>query len=213
MEVYSDGGLDWKGVHITSEEYEHLKSMVCGIARKYTGYAYIEYDDLEQELWIKALGLIAYHGNVNLKLIASSLYNNAIDLVRKRKRKHDNEKHLDSNTFNFLDDNESNAKVNYLVSQNDLSDYSTSVVSELVELFDEGSKARAYVTMVAEFTGALSGEDYLDSVKEKFTDFRPEKEFAIALGFKDDTSTGYRSLRQNVREVVKWYLEDAYKIK
>lgn len=209
--MQESGGFYWEGVDITKEEYDKLNSMICGISRKYTGYAYMEYDDLEQELWIKALEIIAYHGEVNYRLIAKSLYNRAIDLVRKKRHKQLNEHHLNVNMLEVIDDDPAHGKVNYLNTKTDMCDYSTSVVNEVIELFDEGTKDRQYVTMVAEFNGALSGEDYLDEVKEKFSDFRPEKEYALALGFKDDTSTGYRSLRHKVREVVKWYLEDAYK--
>lgn len=69
--------------------YEDLKKVVEGVARQYSkdlvngkGFKWQKYEDLVQELWLKAYEILGDYPNAPLGFIAKSLYNKAVDDFR-----------------------------------------------------------------------------------------------------------------------------------
>lgn len=86
--------------------YTELKPIVEGIARQYskdlvmgTGFSYQKYQDLSQDLWVKAYEIISNYPEAPAGYMAKCLWNYVTDLFRKDMNKVSNETLVDNNEF------------------------------------------------------------------------------------------------------------------
>lgn len=204
--------------------------MVYWIARRRAG-KFLDFDDLKNELWYKALKVLEKTGDYNLDYVAVSCYNYATDLYRKAERKlsrfvsSDVKDYLYSRDgfFDFYDGsfdendiptptstNRFNKEAHLMnmgskfLSENN-EDYSSSVIiNDILKLFSRDSKEYMFVRLLALYFDIPLSDNERDGWR--FEDFfsrdRYENSMAKALGFANDTSSGYRSLRARVRNTL-----------
>ena len=188
-------------VILDNDEYSKIDELLYYIAMRYNNWSGLEYDDIKSELWVKTLNIIKDVNHVNLNLIAKCCYNTCHDLCRKAKRKWEvvdtNSELVYMDGFSLLpndkfDDNEELYLDNI-------------VVQEVVDSFPKNSRERNYLIYLALYL-EIPLRDHkeknltFDKVYGKYPrTYRRELLIAKALGFSDDTSTGYRKAKYEVR--------------
>jgi hypothetical protein len=191
-------------IKLSEEEFNKLDKMINGISWKYNGWSGLEQEDIAMELWIKTCEVIKYTGNINYNLIARCCYNKAIDMCRSARKTVTNSfsasEFLES-CFNsdkdFAKDSD-NGSIN--ISRN--SDfYSKTDIEDMIKLFDPDTKERKYIILMILYLG-LDEEIFNNpgSCYDKlFGNERMDYEIAKKLNYANDTSQGYRQLRERVR--------------
>ena len=176
---------------LTEDEIHEINSICKRIANKRAGWSGLESSDVASELWIKAIEVINASKSINYRLLYTCLNNRSFDLCRVARKMAENqftvETVLPYRTVSSITHHE---------------DYNGSLyLQDLIRLFPQRSRERKYITLLAEYIGLGS---FLHT-QNKFNDLfegkvRRECELAKMLGFANDTSNGYRSLKQRVKE-------------
>lgn len=188
MEVGTDGRVELEG-----DELSRLDEMIHFIALRFTGWSGLEYGEVRSELWLKALKVLAKHG-MNLPVVARSCYNRAKDLGMEAKRRRErsvSESELGSEM------------VEPYVEEEPLENL---FVQELVDSFPKGSPESNYLVYLTLCLGIHVREhDERGLTYQKVFGGYPEgwrrdMKVAKALGFTDDTSSGFRRAKYGVRE-------------
>ena len=186
-------------VILDDSEYSEIDNMLHFIAYRYNNWSGLEYEDIKSELWVKTLRVIRDVGHINMKLIAKCCYNASYDLCRKAKRK-----------WEVVDTNSELVYSDVFESKNRCEDdedlyLDNIIVQEVVDLFPKNSRERNYLIYLALYLNIpLRDHQEKNLTYDKVYGHLPPKyrrELAIAhaLGFSDDTSTGYRKAKYEVR--------------
>ena len=186
-------------VTLDSREFKEIDNMLHYIAIRYNNWSGLEYDDIKSELWVKTLKVIKDVGHINLKLIAKCCYNASYDLCRKAKRKWEV---VDTNSELVYADG---FLLNSKVEDDDDLYLDNIVVQEVVDSFPKNSREKNYLIYLALYLGIpLRDHEEKNLTFEKVygkypKNYRRELLIAKALGFSDDTSSGYRKAKYEVR--------------
>ena len=189
-------------------EYSEIDNMLHYIAMRYNNWSGLEYDDIKSELWVKTLNVIRDLNDINLRFIAKCCYNASYDLCRKAKRKWEV---VDTNSELVYNDGLPAGKK--FEDDEDLY-LDNIIVQEVVDSFPKNSRERnylIYLTLYLEIPLRDHKEKNLtfEKVYGKYPkNYRRELLIAKALGFSDDTSSGYRKAKYKVRN----RLADMYKV-
>ena len=195
-------------VILDDNEFSELDKMLHYIAIRYNNWSGLEYDDIKSELWVKALNVIKDVNHINLRLIAKCCYNASYDLCRKAKRK-----------WEVVDTNSELIYTDGFASDNKFEDdddlyLDNIIVQEVVDSFPKNSRERNYLIYLALYLN-IPLRDHQEKnltfskVYGKYPrTYRRELLIAKALGFSDDTSSGYRKAKYEVRN----RLAEMYKI-
>ena len=195
-------------VILDDDEFSEIDRMLHYIAIRYNNWSGLEYDDIKSELWVKALKVIKDVNHINLRLIAKCCYNASYDLCRKAKRKWEV---VDTNSELIYADGFS--PDNKFEDDDDLY-LDNIIVQEVVDSFPKNSRERNYLIYLALYLNIpLRDHQEKNLTYEKVygkypRTYRRELLIAKALGFSDDTSTGYRKAKYEVRD----RLAEMYKI-
>ena len=186
MTINDDGTVTF-----TDEEFNEIRNMLMWISSKYNGWSNLQAEDIEMELWIKTLRVIQAMGKIEMNLLARCAYNKAIDLCRQAKMQKTRNFPLES-FEGFENDDESCMRV-----QTE-DDYSSLHIKEMLEIFEPNSREFEYVKLLTTYLGIHTpfNEDIEDC---SFGETRRELEIAKKLGYVNDTSQGYRKLKNKVR--------------
>ena len=187
-------------VILDDDEYKDIDKMLHYIALRYNNWSGLEYDDIKSELWVKTLHVIKDVKYINLRLIAKCCYNASYDLCRKAKRKWEV---VDTNSELVYTDGLSSA--NNKIEDDDEIYLDNIIVQELVDSFPKNSRERNYLIYLALYLN-IPLRDHkeknltFEKVYGKYPrNYRRELLIAKALGFSDDTSSGYRKAKYEVR--------------
>ena len=197
-------------VILDDNEYSEIDDMLHYIAIRYNNWSGLEYDDIKSELWVKTLNVIKDSNDINLRFIAKCCYNASYDLCRKAKRKWEV---VDTNSELVYTDGYSSLGINKFEDDDDLY-LDNIVVQEVVDSFPRNSRERNYLIYLALYLNIpLRDHEEKNLTYEKVygkypKTYRQELLIAKALGFSDDTSTGYRKAKYEVRS----RLAEMYKI-
>ena len=185
---------------LSPKEYSEIDNMLHYIAMRYNNWSGLEYDDIKSELWVKTLHVIKDVGHINLRLIAKCCYNASYDLCRKAKRKWEvvdtNSELVYTDGYSSLSNNIEDDEELYL---------DNIIVQELVDSFPKNSRERNYLIYLALYLEIpLRDHEEKNLTFEKVygkypRNYRREFLIAKALGFSDDTSSGYRKAKYEVR--------------
>ena len=195
-------------VILDNKEYSEIDKMLHYIAIRYNNWSGLEYDDIKSELWVKTLNVIKDINYINLRLIAKCCYNTGYDLCRKAKRK-----------WEVVDTNSELVYADGFSTENKFEDddelyLDNIIVQEVVDSFPKNSRERNYLIYLALYLGIpLRDHEERNLTFERTygkypKNYRRELLIAKALGFSDDTSTGYRKAKYEVRH----RLAEMYKI-
>lgn len=196
MRIQSDKVL------LTDEEFEKLSTLTHFIAMRYANWSGIEYDDLKSSLWVKTLELLKNgdEGDIEMNWIAKCCYNLAKDICRKAKKYVEN---VDVNTDALTEDEQIYDP--WLLEDDSLFMDSLNV-RDIMDMFPKNSRERNYLVYLTLYIGIPVEEHRerqltYDKVYGRYPeDMRREKAIAMALGFSDDTSSGYRRAKYAVRD-------------
>lgn len=190
-------------VILDDSEYKKLSEMLHYIAIRFTNWSGLEYDDIKSELWIKTLDTLKDMKKIEPSWIAKCCFNVSHDLCRKAKRKWDkidtNSDYLDSDIPGSPQELSKSDDENFLDNIN---------IQELVDRFPRNSRERNYLVYLSLYLGIpLREHEEKHLTYEKVyggfpADYRRELVIAKALGFSDDTSTGYRKAKYEVRQTL-----------
>ena len=180
--------------NLSQEEFNSINAMCYSIARKRQGWSGLELEDIAMELWIKAIDVLRGLKTLNFKLLYTCLNNRSYDLCRAAKRKADSQfATSDFDAYGAILINQSN-KIDF---------YSKLFIGDLLSLFPSDTKEHKYIFLLAHYIGL---DDCLEdnlTFSDLFTGkVRKECEIAQLLGYANDTSNGYRSLKHRVREKI-----------
>lgn len=207
-------------------ELKELRHMIYWIAKRHKNWKGISYRDLENDLWCKAIKIIKKIGEINYNLIATSLYRYSIDIYRKIQAKSaipfsnmdDQPLNQDSHEFEDYDYDSAFPEVHKhraleikffeqeakKLAENN-TDYSPAiVVKDMLKLFIPKSKEYMFIRLAALYFDIDISENRYDGwrFEDFFTRDRFEYSIAVALGFSNDTSSGYRALRQRIKNTL-----------
>lgn len=127
-------------------KFEELQPIVEGIARQYSkdlvlgkGFDFQKYDDLKQELWVKAYEILKDNPDASVEFIAKCLWNKVTDLWRKSVKEEVNEELHAQDDFTGSQITEDSVQNNSLLDC--ISKISESVNSKVEEDSDEFNEA------------------------------------------------------------------------
>lgn len=211
-EVYANGDV----MELTPEQFKRLTKIINGIAAKRNGWLQIPKEEVIGELWLKSYEVIGRCNSFIPSVIARSLWNRLNDICRIGKRrkekvilssewleKIETEDEVDGQTLSIEDDNTSKL-----------------YILEMMNLFPDDSDEKKYLKALMFQIGLdeYLTKDDIDYMRE-FEDrliaenekLRQRKETKIAkfLGFTTESSTGYRLIKEKVKQIL---IENGYKI-
>ncbi|WJZ23445.1 sigma-70 family RNA polymerase sigma factor [Listeria phage LIS04] len=197
---------------------DQVTKVVKGIARKY-GSAYgMDAKDIEQELWLKLLEERAKSSSEKLPhmgVIATTGYNKAVDIYRKERRR------WDSKTGIFNDDEVTQARLDTthqrstMMAINPFTDIVIHAeLKDAIGTLKSGSRERKYIVMKGYVRGVFDIEEAIEL--EPSVDAQQlrslqdsEHRLAKALNLCGANSGAYRTLKKNVKNVMKNYFGPA----
>lgn len=207
MEI-SDSGE----VQLTEEEFDQINKMVCGISWKRHGWSGLEADDIMVELWLKVMQVLKDCREVNLPLLAGCCWNRSMDLCRAAKRQKERCFSI-PNAYEIFEDSDqitdeydgSASRGSNVLRKYEVDDCDSNMsIKAMLDLFPPDSKEYEYIQLSLLYNGLV--ETYYKDPTKKFDDVfgnqRRELELAWKLGFANDTSSGYRNLRDRVRNKI-----------
>lgn len=182
-------------VNLTETQFKELSAVVRGIAIK-KGDWFAELggvEELEQELWVKALNIIEAIGEYpDIRWIARACLNLTTDLYRKKK--------IRQRCFACEED-----VVASMGSKSLDSDNSMVIVDEMRNIFPVGSKERELFELFELWSGIKNpSRKKLDVT---FLSDTMRTEMALNMGYANSSSNGYRRVEHRVREGVQEYLD------
>lgn len=204
---------------MTNSEALKVDSMLRKIARKKfhqfeTLSSRVDYEDVVQELWLKALDIFSRYPEMSFedkrKMIAKASFDKIVDIVRYEARRPSIS--IDPSRFDREDErdsgeskSENNSKRYIDLDTRSRIDSQLDVVEvkEILDLFEEGSKQRRYIELMISYFCDLdseffnSNEDY--SSMEGGQSNNWNSWVARQLGFGGASSSGYQRIRYSVR--------------
>lgn len=201
MEVTEEGV-----VRLTDEEFSTVDTMLHFIARKYDTWSGVEYDDLKSELWAKTLVILKKEKRIETRWIAKCCYNLSLDICRSAK-KYVTRYDVDSDLVDMVTESPE-MSVPRQDAEEDETVIGRMAVEELVKRFPRNSRERNYLIYLTLYMGIpISDHKERNLTFEKVYGDMPKgcrRDLAVAraLGFSDDTSSGYRKAKYAVREAL-----------
>lgn len=202
MVINDEGKLD-----LSPYEVEKLNNMINGIAYRHDGWAGLSAEvDIVPSLWCKVMLMLQKRTtSISMNYIARACYNGCIDLYKKQKF---------TNMHSFTSDDSMIGKVkeightdpssslfstsieNELNVSDAIDPEATLLVNDLLSMFPEGSSERTYISAVAQWEGLYGAKPESSGYKHK--------NYIISklCGFASGSSSGYRSLKLNVRNAI-----------
>lgn len=216
MEQFTLEGLD-KLIESAKEKkedpkpsFEDFTPIVRGVAAKYTSQ-WIDFDDLEQELWVVVLDLIQDCGgieNVDKSLVARCCYNRAVDIYRYNRRRYDSKAQYIEGT-DIDDDDLRPDYFEALKSDKYIRGYDLILIKEVINQFAVGSRKRQYVVMKLVNNGVLSKEQ-LDDCDKEFAkilyDDENETGYIHSLGYKSHCPGSFTCLKRELKKEIHDFL-------
>ena len=193
--------IDGDKVTLTHQEFEQISTMLHFIAIRYNNWSGVEYDDLKSELWLRSLEIIRKSKKIELNWIAKCCYNLCKDICRRAKKNWDK---CDTDSESAVLDNpkfDANDP-NIITDERYMENI---VVQEIVDSFPKNSREQNYLIYLTLYLGLPlkehtdKGLTYNKVYGNLPNNYRRELAIAHALGFSDDTSSGYRRAKYAVR--------------
>lgn len=182
-------------VKLTTNQFDEVSRIVKGIAKK-KGDWFAEQggaEELEQELWVKALNIIEGCGEYpGGNLIASSCYNLVTDLYRKKK--------VRQRCFSCEED-----VIAVMGSKSIDSDQSMVIVEEMRNIFPVGTKERELFELFELWSGINNPSR--KELRVTFLSDTMRTELALNMGYANSSSNGYRRLVWKVQDAINDYLD------
>lgn len=194
---------------LTDEVVKELDTMIRKIAMKKRNTVRIEFDDLVNELWLKALDVIEKKGEIDYNYIAKACFYGIVDIVRKNVK--DESFPCPNAKFDFcIPRDQYEAKSGDKESSN-IYDYSSIngrrfeeaaeriELEDILNLFDpkDEEKERLYVKTWMDILGLSRNVEHPENLPEKAYDRYIAVEI---LHYAGSGSGGYMKLRNRVRE-------------
>ena len=197
-------------LELTKSQFEQVDKIVRIVTWKYKDWSRMEWDDLRQEGWVKAVGVIRDKG-LNFGLIRECIENRCKDLGRYYKRRQ-NQNPSDTQSWWFETIPTNREKNNPLQTEDAVdpawskrnrigTDFTSELfVQEIRDLFEDGSDE-----LCAVYTGSKNGAEKIQDRIFKF-EHSMEIEIADLLGYPSTSSSRYRSMKKRVRSKVSEYM-------
>ena len=193
---------------LTDEVVTRLDEMIRKIAMRKRNTVVIEYDELVNELWVKALDVIEKRGEIDYNYIAKACFFGIVDIVRRNVK--DESFPCTNQTFDqFItrdqkqeqNGDHSSAVYTYSsINENRFQDAEQRIIIEdILNLFNPESeqKERAYVKAWMDILGLNESIECPENLPEKAYD----RYIAVeVLHYAGSGSGGYMKLRRKVRE-------------
>lgn len=199
---------------VKENKMDTFRRIVEGIARKYAS-KWVDREDLEQELWIKVLEMVAACGGdenqLDDDLVAKACYREAVDYYRYCRRRYESTAAYIPEAFEGEDCDVTEDYTKYYKTHGLVKDTDYAMITEAVNLFAEGSKEREYAIMKLYYYGDLDPEfwGHVDLPEEgtaKNGDYR-EVDFLKMLGYKGNKIPGSWIVKRNeMRRIIEEYL-------
>lgn len=203
---------------LTDEVVKRLDEMIHKIAWKKRNTVVIEFDELINELWLKALEVIEKKGEVDFNYIAKACFYAIVDIVRKNVK--DESFPCANQTFDYCVTREQYHETSSDHTNNMVYEYSSVngkrfeeatekiELEDIINLFDpkDEEKERLYVKTWMDILGFNENVEHPENLPEKAYD----RYIAVeVLHYAGSGSGGYMKLRRKVRERL---IENGYKI-
>lgn len=213
--------------------YSELKPVVEGVARQYSkdlvngrGFNYQTYQDLSQDLWLKAYEIIGEYENAPINFVAKCLWNYATDKFRSSMNQLSNETLFDNSTFSISQDSETSSSYipknlrDAIVSQSESkSENDELVLSDLVDMVlsyakSENKDIYKYVVIKLKMSGYVDESFEKDINMDEFEKSHPDLDCSQdqyilreLFGFSEKCSkTGgsgsFKAKKKNFRELL-----------
>ena len=183
------------------DQLEKFRAIVKGVAKKYAS-KYVDREDLEQELWIVVLELVANHGgeeNLDPRLVAKSCFNKAVDFYRYSRRRVDTSARL-------IDESESEEFESSASSKLDLtakgrSAFDEVLLKEVIDLFPVGSRERKYVVTKLYMFGEIDQTSGLHDELE-FPEDDTEEAVLKLMGYASRYPASWGKMKWGIKEKI-----------
>jgi len=190
-----------------NDKMDNFTRIIKGVSRKYAS-KWIDREDLEQDLWVKVLSMIADCGidNVTEKMVAKCCFNLAVDKYRYNRRRYEtNGQYIEASN---VDDNDNGpdyfeTRFNSIESALDLMLY-----KEVINLFSIGSRERKYVVLKMVNYGLID-EKYLDEVDRKdvgVPDEDTEAGYIRLLGYSSKCPGSWTCKKREIDRIIHEFL-------
>ena len=197
---------------LTNEQTLAIDNMLRKIAMK-KRYQYetfssrLEFEDILQELWIKALEIIERQQRVDMNLIAKAAYDKVVDLVRAQIRRPSVSIDTMSLEWNGDDSKDNNSEYTYMcglegfsskITSPDEAAESSDAINRMLDLFDKDSKERKMLEILIKINCDLEDVD-----ASEFSDLygygRCDSWIAKKLGWAGSGSSSYQKCRNRLQ--------------
>lgn len=197
---------------LTNEQTLAIDEMLRKIAMK-KRYQYetlssrLEFEDILQELWVKALEIIDRLQRVDMNLIAKAAYDKIVDLVRAQIRRPSVGIDPSSLEWNGDDSKDNNSEYTYLcglegfsskIISPDEAAESSDAINRMLELFEENSKERRMLELLIKINIDIENTD-----PNEFADLygygRCDSWIAKKLGWAGSGSSSYQKCRNRLQ--------------
>lgn len=205
-------------VLLTDKVVKELDKMIRRIAWTKKDTVVIEFDDLVNELWLKALNVIEKKGEIDYNYIAKACFYCIVDIVRKNVK--DESFPCSNERFDYCVTREQYNSKSSDHSSDNVYDYATIngrrfeeateriELEDILNLFDpkDEEKERLYVKTWMDILGLSENIEHPEKLPEKAYD----RYIAVeVLHYAGSGSGGYMKLRNKVRERL---IENGYRI-
>ena len=166
-----------------------------------------EFEDVVSELWLNALAIIERQQRIDMDLIAHASFQKIVDLVRKEIKRPI--VGFDPSTLEWTSEESEGGANSYLADipgfcSKFMSPETYSEITEMIGLFDEGTKHRTYLQLAILY---FCDEETagLDSREVDFSDMDGRQDdywqtwIAHKLGYANACSSGYQKVRNQVQ--------------
>ena len=201
-----------KKFQLSEQETLAIDALIRKIAAKkfhtYQTNSNLSFEDVVQELWLKALEVCEEKQRCDLPLIAKCCYDKLVDLIRAAIRRPSTS--VDPMRFEYngeegevsSDSDYAYISTEFNTNSKFLSAESYSEFLDIINIFEKGTREREYIELVAcYFCGAefdrAKYEDFSDCIGRQDNYFNSW--IAKKLGFVGATSRGYQMVRWAVR--------------
>lgn len=197
-------------------QLDKFKKIVKGVAKKYSS-KWVDQDDLEQELWIKVLSLLedvdGDETKLDESLVAKVCFRRAVDYYRYCRRRYEANIELVTDEDRTSLEGDMDYDPTKLLKTHGLIDQGTyTLVKEVLDLFEEGTKEHKYIVAKLYSHGLLDEEVFGKSFELPEAPKAPknvddEIDYCAMLGYNNKKISGsWINKKRQMREVIGKYL-------
>lgn len=194
-------------VELDEEQFYEIDNLVRIVISEFVEWdSFMEWEELYQEGWEKALYVIERYG-VSYPAIRVSVTNRCIDL----QRYYDRRKSQIPCTFIEPSDDEQLPEKSIELeawSAHTMTDddcLNNEFIDEMAKLFDDGSNEQLFVKLCAIYTNSRDGSYKVQDTLFNF-DRSMEIEISKLLGYRSSSDRKYRNMKNNVRSKIRSYM-------